>query len=269
MNFYNILEVNHFATAKEIKKSYRSLAKRYHPDKNKGKYNDVQIKNINLAYEILSDEKLRSDYDKTLFKKNNWYELIQNIINSNKLHIINYLFDFVYDDKSKLELDIINMNFGNILSNVKNKINLDIKSKIEVNLEDIYNGKKINLLIKRSINKVLINYSLNIDFDIYDEELTYENLGDSVLFMKGNLIIFIKIIYDPNIFCILDNYNLMVNVKSLDCLIFDKINLKNLNKTIYFKDNTYTIFLVKEYGFINKETNFIGNLFIKINNIYI
>ena len=269
MNFYNILEVSHSATTKEIKKSYRSLAKKYHPDKNNGKYNDVQIKNINLAYEILSDEKLRTEYDKTLLKENNWYELIQNIINNNKLHIINYLFDLVYDDKSKLEMDINNMNFINILNNVKNKVNLDIKSNIEVNLEDIYYSKKINLLVKRNINKVFLNYSLDVDFDIYDEELTYENLGDSVLFMKGNLIIFIEIIYDKDIFCILDNYNLMVKVKSLDSLIFNKINLKILNKTIYFKDDIYTIFLVKEYGFINKETNFIGDLFIKINNIYI
>jgi curved DNA-binding protein len=269
MNLYNILEVNHTATIKEIKKSYRRLAKRYHPDKNKGKYNDVEIKNINLAYEILSNENLRTDYDKTLFKNNNWYELIQNIINNNKLHIINYLFDFVYEDKSKLEMDINNMNFGNILNNVKNKVNLDIKSNIEVNLEDIYKSKKINLLIKRSINKVIINYSLDLDFDIYDEELTYENLGDSVLFINGDLIIFIKIIYDSNIFCILDNYNLMIKVKSLDCSIFDKIHLKDLNKTIYFKDDIFTIFLVKEYGFLNKETNFKGDLFIKINNIYI
>ena len=269
MNFYNILEVNHSATNKEIKKSYRRLAKKYHPDKNKGKYNDIKIKNLNLAYEILSDEKLRIDYDKTLLLKCNPYDLIQNIIKNNKLDILNYFFDLIYEDKKKLEIDINNMNFGDIIKNIKSKINLDIKSNIEIKLEDIYNCKKINLIIKRSINKVIINYSLDIDFDIYDEELTYENSGDSVLFMKGNLIIFIKIIYDPNIFCILDNYNLMVKVKNLDCIIFDKINLKNLNKIIYFKNDIFTIFLVKKYGFLNKETNFKGDLFIKINNIYI
>ena len=269
MNFYNILEVNYGATTKEIKKSYRRLAKKYHPDKNKGKYNDIQIKDINLAYEILSNEKLRDDYDKTLFKNNNPYNLIQNIIKNNKLDILNYLFDLIYDDKSELELDINNMNFDNILKNIKNKINLDINSSIEINLEDIYFNKKINLIIKRSINRILQNYSLEIKPDIYDEELTYENLGDSVLFMNGNLIIYIKINYDPNIFCILDSYNLMINVNNLNYLLFNKINLKNLKKSIYFKNKKFTIFLVKEYGFLNKELNFIGDLFIKINNIYI
>ena len=269
MNFYNILEVNHYATTKEIKKSYRRLAKRYHPDKNKGKYNDIKIKNINLAYEILSDEKLRSDYDKTISKNNNIYDFIQNIIKNNRLEIINHVFNSIYNDKSELESDINNMDFNKIIKNLKSNINLDIKSNIKINLEDIYLNKKINLLIKRSVNKILINYSLEINPDIYDEELTYENLGDSVFFMKGNLIIYLKIIYDPNMFCILDNYNLMININTFNYVLFNKINLKNLNKSIYFKNKIFTIFLVKGYGFINKETNFIGDLFIKINNIYI
>ena len=48
MDFYNILEVDHYATNKEIKKSYRRLAKKYHPDKNDGTYDDIKIKNIKM-----------------------------------------------------------------------------------------------------------------------------------------------------------------------------------------------------------------------------
>ena len=152
---------------------------------------------------------------------------------------------------------------------VKNKVNLDIKSEIRIELSDIYFNKKINLDIKRSINKILLNYSMDIDIDIYDAELLYENLGDEILFIKGDLILIPKIIYDDKIFCILDKYNLLVNIDNLNYMMFDKINLLNLNRDIYFANDEFTIFIVKGYGFLNEKTNKNGDLFIKINNIYI
>lgn len=269
MDFYNILEVDHCASSIEIKKSYRRLAKTHHPDKNNGVYNDVKIKNINLAYEILSDEKLKRDYDKTLYKNDKPYDLIQNIIKKNKLEIINHLFDYIYDDKNNLKKDINDLNIKNMFEKVKNKVNLDIKSEIRIELSDIYFNKKINLDIKRSINKILLNYSMDIDIDIYDAELLYENLGDEILFIKGDLILIPKIIYDDKIFCILDKYNLLVNIDNLNYMMFDKINLLNLNRDIYFANDEFTIFIVKGYGFLNEKTNKNGDLFIKINNIYI
>ena len=145
MDFYNILEVDHCASSIEIKKSYRRLAKTHHPDKNNGVYNDVKIKNINLAYEILSDEKLKRDYDKTLYKNDKPYDLIQNIIKKNKLEIINHLFDYIYDDKNNLKKDINDLNIKNMFEKVKNKVNLDIKSEIRIELSDIYNSNNLPL----------------------------------------------------------------------------------------------------------------------------
>jgi len=269
MDFYNILEVDHYATNKEIKKSYRRLAKKYHPDKNDGTYDDIKIKNINLAYEVLSDDKLKTDYDKSLSENDKPYDLIQNIIKRNKLEIINHLFDFIYDDKNNLKEDINEMNIKNIFKRVKNKIELDINSDIDIKLDDIYFNKKINLVVKRSINKVLINYSMDLSIDVYDAELLYENLGDEVFFMKGNLILIPKLLYDNKIYCILDDYNLMINVNDLNYMMFDKIKLSELEKNIHFANNEFTIYLVKGYGFFNDNSNKNGDLFIKINNIYI
>ena len=87
--------------------------------------------------------------------------------------------------------------------------------------------------------------------------------------MKGDLILIPKIIYDDKIFCILDNYNLLVNIDNLNYMMFGRINLLNLNRDIYFANNELTIFIVKGYGFLNEKTNKNGDLFIKINNIYI
>jgi curved DNA-binding protein CbpA len=62
--YYSILGVSEDATLFEIKKSYRFLVKKYHPDRNSGKEIDSEmIKKINIAFEILSDKNKRLDYD--------------------------------------------------------------------------------------------------------------------------------------------------------------------------------------------------------------
>jgi DnaJ-class molecular chaperone with C-terminal Zn finger domain len=55
-DYYSILSVTKSATADEIKKSFRKLAVKYHPDKNPGnKEAEEKFKEINRAYEVLSD----------------------------------------------------------------------------------------------------------------------------------------------------------------------------------------------------------------------
>lgn len=60
-NYYEILGVNKSASKEEIKKAFRKLAHKYHPDKNRG--NDGEFKEINEAYSVLSDDKKRAEYD--------------------------------------------------------------------------------------------------------------------------------------------------------------------------------------------------------------
>ena len=55
-SLYETLEIDDNATAAEIKKAYRSLAKKYHPDINKSPEAEDKFKEINAAYEVLSDE---------------------------------------------------------------------------------------------------------------------------------------------------------------------------------------------------------------------
>lgn len=63
-DFYSILNVARNATADEIKKAYRKLAMKYHPDKNPGdKKAEEQFKEVSEAYETLSDPKKRDLYD--------------------------------------------------------------------------------------------------------------------------------------------------------------------------------------------------------------
>lgn len=62
-SLYQTLEVSENATQDEIKKAYRKLARKYHPDVNKDKEAEEKFKEINAAYEILSDSKKRAQYD--------------------------------------------------------------------------------------------------------------------------------------------------------------------------------------------------------------
>gem|GEM_PF-141925 len=63
-NHYEVLGVSKTATQSEIKQSFRSLALKYHPDKNKNSEESRQkFIQIVEAYEVLSDEQSRKDYD--------------------------------------------------------------------------------------------------------------------------------------------------------------------------------------------------------------
>lgn len=63
-DFYKALGVKEDASAEEIKKAFRSLAKKFHPDRNKGKKEaEERFKEISEAYDTLSDPKKKSEYD--------------------------------------------------------------------------------------------------------------------------------------------------------------------------------------------------------------
>ena len=62
-SLYETLEINESASEAEIKKAYRKLARKYHPDVNKEASAEEKFKEINAAYEILSDKEKKQQYD--------------------------------------------------------------------------------------------------------------------------------------------------------------------------------------------------------------
>lgn len=63
-DYYEILGVDKSSTPEDIKKAYRKLAKKYHPDLNKGSEEAAEkLKEVNEAYEVLSDEEKKAKYD--------------------------------------------------------------------------------------------------------------------------------------------------------------------------------------------------------------
>lgn len=63
-DYYDLLGVEKTATQHEIKKAFRRLALQYHPDKNKDEGAEEKFKKIVAAYEVLSDENSRKQYDR-------------------------------------------------------------------------------------------------------------------------------------------------------------------------------------------------------------
>ena len=63
-DYYEVLGVSRNASAEEIRRAYRRLARQYHPDVNKDPEAEERFKEINEAYEVLSDEQRRAAYDR-------------------------------------------------------------------------------------------------------------------------------------------------------------------------------------------------------------
>ncbi len=94
-SLYTTLGVAQNATQDEIKKAYRKLARQYHPDINKAKDAEEKFKEINAAYEILSDEKKRAQYDQfgdSIFGGQNFSDFARSNQNINLDDILSQIF---------------------------------------------------------------------------------------------------------------------------------------------------------------------------------
>lgn len=146
-DYYKILEIDKNATSEEIKKSYRKLALKYHPDKNKDnkEFYEEKFKNISEAYQILGDPNNKFKYDNLsqkvdltpedlkdifgLFKKpsqvfNDVFEIIPEEYQELSNNIVNYFFE----DKDEFDQDLNNLNFKKIFYKIKKGI-IDIPSR--------------------------------------------------------------------------------------------------------------------------------------------
>jgi len=94
-NLYAILGVAPNATDEEIKKVYRSLAMRYHPDRNDAPGAQARFQAVSKAYEILSDRARRDEYNQSLNHRivldadAEAYELWRSLFALNGVHVHN------------------------------------------------------------------------------------------------------------------------------------------------------------------------------------
>ena len=144
MDYYRILEIKEDADFSEIKKKYRKLAIKYHPDKNPGDDEAVKkFREITEAYEILGDEKKRKEYDrKRKFKNGQENKKNENLKNRNNFSDNNFSFGKEFF-KSASEMKEMFENSFNLNKMGKKKAEMEkenIKGRFE-NFFDMQNKK--------------------------------------------------------------------------------------------------------------------------------
>lgn len=133
-DLYEILGVEKTSSDDEIKRAYRKLALKYHPDKNPDNTEEAteKFKEVTAAYNILSDEEKREKYDRF------------GIVNDDDMH----------PDMNGMDINEIFRNMGVNIGGMfggENKENKIQEHKVKVTPEDIYKGTKKKLKIK--VNK--------------------------------------------------------------------------------------------------------------------
>ena len=149
-DYYKILDISKNATTEEIKKSYKKLALKYHPDKNRNKknYNEEHFKNISEAYQILGDEDNRRKYD-SLYNLNKTIELTEedlskifglfkkpsdlfsdvfNNIPKDYQPITKNIMGYFFEDEEEFNKDLNNFDFNKIINKIKQRF-VDIPKK--------------------------------------------------------------------------------------------------------------------------------------------
>lgn len=265
-SLYETLELNENATETEIKKSYKRLAKKYHPDLNKDKDAEDKFKEINAAYEILGNKEKREKYDNygdNIFGGENFHDFAQNQTSDADLdEILRQMFDKGFGrtgfggSKYKSyyrEDDYIDL------------ADLDINSEIEISLEDSILGGKKHIQLSND------SFDINIPEGIEEgQKIRVKNKGNTKKGRIGDLIIEVKI--KQNNEYKVEGYNLLKDFDlPLKIAMFGgKIEIKTIQRiiTLTIPKNTKSNqkFRVKEMGLLNKKTNIKGDLYL-ISNI--
>ena len=146
-DYYEILGVSRNATKEEIKRAYRRLALKYHPDRNKSPEAEEKFKEISEAYAVLSDDEKRRQYDlyghagidekyskEDLFRGVDFGEIFRDLG-----------FDIGFRDFE----DIFEHFFGHKFDYGKRR-GADIRYDVEISLEDAYYGRTIEVNVPRA-----------------------------------------------------------------------------------------------------------------------
>lgn len=184
-NYYSILNVTPSSSMKEIKKAYRKLVLKYHPDVNKSPDAEEKFKKITKAFKVLSNPKARLKYDvvleKEYGKKDSMIDvnaLIKRLslkIKSksyNNLIIISKDVDKINVDRQTLLLDVNELGKRLIESNNDYVKKVASKALMSKDKKNVY--QYILHAIKKEKNKDLIIYYLKLIKNKFGKKIIYD-----------------------------------------------------------------------------------------------
>ncbi len=145
-DYYDVLGLEHSATKDDIKKAYRKLALKYHPDKNKEKGAEERFKEISEAYAVLYDDEKRKMYDQHGHAGIDQQYTTEDIFRTADFGDIFQGMGFGLDD-------IFEQFFGRRTGFTRQsqpQRGSDIRYDIEINLENAYKGMETELEVPRT-----------------------------------------------------------------------------------------------------------------------
>ena len=270
-NYYEILNVTKDSTIEEIKKSYRKLSMKYHPDKNNGE--DTNMKKISEAYTIIGDPEKKRKYD-----------LETSVLNPND--IINMFFS-QRDNMNGVNLGSHTFHiptqpggFPFFNTNIfTNNFIRPLVHKVYITLEEIFNNSEIKTTITKTVTTNNINRSIHEEISIKVPS-TYLDSDFVILKQKGNIInnnkgdLKIKfILLDHECFSLYNNDIIYSHTISLrDALCGFSFNINYLNGKTYKINNSDTIINssfkkeINNMGFVSNGVK--GKLIIMFNILF-
>lgn len=260
-SLYETLEVSENASADEIKKAYRKLARKYHPDVNKDPKAEEKFKEINAAYEVLSDPQKKQQYDQygdSMFGGQNFS-------------------DFARNQGGGVDLDeILRQMFGGGAAGFGRSNfgggfgfdapDLDTNAQITIPFEVAVLGGKRNISLNND------SFDIKIPEGIEDgQRIRAKGKGKSYQGQRGDLILKINISPSNEYEREFDNLIKYFDLPLKTALFGGKVDIKTIHKDITLKipQNTKQNqkFRVKELGVLNRKTKVRGDLYLKANII--
>lgn len=268
-SLYETLEVSPNATSDEIKKSYRRLARKYHPDINKEKDAEEKFKEINAAYEILSDEKKRKQYDQfgdSMFGGQNFHDFARGQGNVDLDDILSQIFGgggFSQGTGGFGGFESFG-GFGGFGG--RSQPNLDINAQITIPFSTAILGGKHNINLQNQ------NFDIKIPAGIRNgETIRLRGKGKTMGNQSGDVLLKVSVAPHPQYSQDGDNLTKKFDLPLKTALFGGKVEIETLYKTITLKvpKNTKNNqrFRVKELGAYNRKSKTNGDLYLEANII--
>ncbi|WP_187881993.1 DnaJ C-terminal domain-containing protein [Helicobacter pylori] len=265
-SLYQTLNVSENASQDEIKKSYRRLARQYHPDLNKTKEAEEKFKEINAAYEILSDEEKRRQYDQfgdNMFGGQNFSDFARSRRTSEDLDdILSSIFGRGGFSQrfSQNSQGFSGFNFSNF-SNFAPE-NLDMTVTLNVSVLDTLLGNKKQVSVNNE------TFSLKIPIGVEEgEKIRVRNKGKMGRTGRGDLLLQIHIEEDEIYRHEKDDIIQIFDLPLKTALFGGKIEIATWHKTLTLTipPNTKAMqkFRIKEKGIKNRKTSHVGDLYLQ------
>ncbi|GAA8667522.1 DnaJ family protein [Helicobacter pylori] len=262
-SLYQTLNVSENASQDEIKKSYRRLARQYHPDLNKTKEAEEKFKEINAAYEILSDEEKRRQYDQfgdNMFGGQNFSDFAKSRSTSEDLDdILSSIFGRGGFSQrfSQNSQGFSGFNFSNFAPE-----NLDMTATLNVSVLDTLLGNKKQVSVNNE------TFSLKIPIGVEEgEKIRVRNKGKTGRTGRGDLLLEIHIEEDEMYRREKDDIIQIFDLPLKTALFGGKIEIATWHKTLTLTipPNTKAMqkFRIKDKGIKNRKTSHVGDLYLQ------